>query len=253
MYASSDFRQFEVNVSNRTPQKLETLKSLFPILPVSDNRTCAGSADILVLAVKPQQMKDVIAEIRDCVNPQTIVISLAAALSLKQIESWFEHPVKLIRFMPNLGVAVGQGSLAVCCARTVSASDLDEVMSVFGPLGKFHVLPEPMIDSFIASSGSGIAFVFALIKAFSDTAARKGFTPEEARALTLETFSAALTLAQASDHSLSELIDQVCSKGGTTIEGIKVLNASNLTDILNQAFEATIARSKELSEILNRE
>lgn len=249
---SDDFLNWDIMLSNRSFSKLETLQTLYPIRITQDNRECVRDADIVILAVKPQQLQDVIVEIRDEIQEHTLIISLAAAITLDQLSAWFNKPVKLIRFMPNTAVAIHLGSIAVCPSPIVSETEIQEILRLFKPLGSLYRLDENLIDAFIAASGSGIAFVYFLIDIFTKNAIAKGLPENDAKVLCLETFQAAVSMAKSQDLELSDLIDQVCSKGGTTIEGIKTLQASDLEVILNTTFEATMNRSKELSELLNR-
>lgn len=250
--ASEDFLNGSIMLSNRSSGKLETLKALYPIQVTQDNTACVRNADIVILAVKPQQLKDVILEIRDEIEDNAIVISLAAAITLEQLSTWFGKPVKLIRFMPNTAVAINLGSIAVCPSSNLTEVDIQMVLGLFKPLGTLYLLEENLFDAYIAASGSGIAFVYYLIDTFTKNAIAKGIPERDAKILCLETFQAAISMAKSQNLELSDLIDQVCSKGGTTIEGIKTLQASNLDTILNDTFEATMKRSKELSESLNR-
>lgn len=244
---------FDHHVSTRTVEKLKDLKHLFHVQVHTTNVECVKAANIVVLAIKPQQMQSVLSEIKNSISKETLVISIAAALSIKQLETWLEKPTKILRLMPNTAVALKQGSMAYAVNNYVESTDVQVFHQVFSPLGNLHAMDESKINAFIASSGSGIAFVYHLLDAFISAGAQQGFSHEEATQLSYETFEAALAMAKASKMSLSDLIDQVCSKGGTTIEGIQVLKNANLVEVFNQTFSATIQRSvalqKELGEV----
>lgn len=244
------FQDLEHHVSTRSFDKLQALQSRYPIHIHASNQACVLGADLVVLAVKPQQMQAVVEDLQASLPPKAIVVSLAAALSLSQLEAWVPYPIKLARIMPNTAVALRQGSLALCFNTHIEALDLELIHSVFSKVGHVYPIDENLMNPFIATSGSGIAFAYAILDGFIQASVQAGMSQSDAQSLVLETFNAALKMTAASNQPLSSLIDQVCSKGGTTIEGIQVLKNADLVNLFNETFKATIRRAQELSDDL---
>lgn len=236
------------HISTAHPEKLKDWHHEFKFIEHANNRDCVKHADMVILAVKPQQLKAVLEEIAPAIPSQAIVLSLAAAVDLSLLQTWIHRPLKLGRIMPNTAVAIGKGSIAFSVNEHWNDNEVKSTIEFFSHVGTVYPMDESMINPFIVSSGSGIAFVYALIEAFTQASIHQGFSKEQALMITLETFQAAVMMAKDSQTPLAELISNVCSKGGTTIEGITVLNDADLTGIFDKTFEATLLRAKALND-----
>ena len=244
------FFEHEIWVSNRSQLKLDRLDDA-NITKTLDNHKAVKDADILILAIKPQQMFDLFEEIRSDIKGSAIIISLAAGLSMNQLEQWLFPEAKLIRFMPNTAIALGIGSIAICNNQNLDITELSLVKDLFKTCGSLIDLDENEFELFIAASGSGIAFVYQIMESYVQVLKTLGLDETQAKKLIMDTFFAASSMAKINPN-LDDLMNRVASKGGTTIEGLNVLRASHLEDILMDMCQKTIQRSKQLSEELQK-
>lgn len=244
------FFEHEIWVSNRSQLKLDCLTEA-NITKTLDNHKAVQAADILILAIKPQQMFDLLEAIRNDIKPNAIIISLAAGLSMNQLEQWLFPEVKLIRFMPNTAIALGIGSIAICTNRNMNDRELGLVKNLFKACGSLIDLDESKFELFIAASGSGIAFVYQIMESYVQVLKELGMEEAQAKSLIIDTFFAASSMAKI-NPDLEDLMNRVASKGGTTIEGLNVLRTSHLEDILMDMCQKTIQRSRQLSEELQK-
>lgn len=246
----SPFFDHEIWVSNRNQTKLDLIKHP-KIKCTLDNHEAVKDADLIMLAIKPQQMHALLDDIRNDINPHSIVISLAAGLSIQQLETWLFPGVKLIRFMPNTAISLGIGSIAICKNLNIDDSDLTIVKELFQTCGRLIDLNETQFEVFIAASGSGIAFVYQLMASYAQVIETLGVDKEQARAMVIDTFFAASSMAK-NNPDLEDLMKRVASIGGTTIEGLNVLRQPILNDLLSEACQRTIERSHQLSKELQK-
>lgn len=242
--------EHEIWVSNRSPGKLDGID--IPNINKSiDNHRAVHDADLVVLAVKPHQMFELLETIRAEINPNAIIISLAAGLELDQLKDWLYPEAKLIRFMPNTAIALGCGSIAVCNNENIDALELNLIKDLFKPCGSLLDLDEAQFELFIAASGSGIAFVYQIMDCYVHALKELGLEERLAKSLITDTFFAASSMVKL-NPDLEDLMSRVASKGGTTIEGLNALRASQLKEILLEMSEKTILRSKQLREELRK-
>jgi len=239
------FNDHQVTISNTSLGKLEELKSLYSITVTQNNVECIEQADLIVLAIKPQQLYSVVQEIKSSIKENTIVISLAAGITLSQCERWLNHK-RIIRLMPNTAIARNSGAIAFTTLNCTQ-EEIDTVIDLFQPLGNIYVIDEAKMNAYIAANGSGIAFVYELIRVFTKQAIEFGLDESIAQSVVQNAFSAASQMVD-DTTDIQLLIDQVTSKAGTTIEGINVLRHSELESILHRTFDATIHRAEEISQ-----
>ena len=153
--------------------------------------------------------------------------------------------------MPNTAIALGIGSIAICTNKNMNDRELGLVKNLFKACGSLIDLDESKFELFIAASGSGIAFVYQIMESYVQVLKELGLDEKQAKALIMDTFFAASSMAKI-NPDLDDLMNRVASKGGTTIEGLNVLRASHLEDILMDMCQKTIQRSKQLSEELQK-
>lgn len=236
------------HLSTAHPEKLKEWHTEFKFIEHTHNRECVEHADMIILAVKPQQLKAVLEEIGPFIPKHALILSLAAAVDLALLETWLKRSLKVGRLMPNTAVAIRKGSIAFSVNANWDDNEIQDTINLFTNVGSVYRMDESLINPFIASSGSGIAFVYALLDAFTQASIHQGFSPKQASKITLETFQAAVLMAKESQTPLAQLISNVCSKGGTTIEGIAVLNNADLTGLFDETFEATLQKAKALND-----
>jgi pyrroline-5-carboxylate reductase len=211
------------------------------------NRTAVAGAKIVVVAVKPAMVPDLLREIADVLEPGAVVVSVAAGVTVATFESLLPSSVSVIRSMPNTPALVGRAVTGVAAGTRSSDEDLALAVALFETVGEVIVVPEEQIDALSTISGSGPAYVFYLIEQLTATAIAKGFTPEQAAVMVEGTFRGASELLAASDADPAELRRRVTSPKGTTERAIAVLQEADLAGVFDRATDAALARSRELA------
>ena len=204
-------------------------------------------ARIVIVAVKPVMVPDLLAEIADNLEPGTLVISVAAGVTIATFEGLLPETVSVIRSMPNTPALVGKAVTGLSAGTRSTDTDLELARSLFGTVGDVLVVPEEKLDALSTISGSGPAYVFYLIEQLTATAVNKGFSPEEAALMVNGTFLGATTLLAASDLSPTELRRQVTSPNGTTERAVWELEKGGLRELFDRATDAALARARELA------
>lgn len=211
----------------------------------------AGS-ELVVLAVKPQQMRDVCAELGSVLAGQ-LVISIAAGIRATDLSRWLGGHTRLVRCMPNTPALIGAGITGLCAMPGLADADREAADALLSAVGQtLWVDEENMLDAVTAVSGSGPAYVFYFMEAMHTAALGMGFDDEQARALTLATFAGATRLAADSPEPASILRERVTSKGGTTAAALAVMAQRGVDRHIVEALAAARARSVELGDELGR-
>ena len=210
--------------------------------------TAAG--DVLVLAVKPQQMKEAVAPLAGKLG-NTLVISIAAGLDMAALSRWLGGHRKIVRCMPNTPALIGAGITGLCALPEVSASERDAAERVLRAVGStLWIADEAQMDGVTALSGSGPAYVFLFIEAMQEAAADLGFTLEQGRQLAIETVQGAAALAAQSSEPASLLRERVTSKGGTTEAALNKMAEMGVKEGIVAGVKAAQARGQELGKLL---
>ncbi|HCW80927.1 MAG TPA: pyrroline-5-carboxylate reductase [Ruminococcaceae bacterium] len=244
--ASGALKPAEIIASNHTLPKLKIAHKNFGIDVTPDNKKAASESEILVLAVKPQICKDVIKEISSAVPENCIVVTLAAGMTIAQLEELFGRPVKLIRAMPNTPALVREGMTALCPGKTVTPVELEQVRSLFESFGRAETVSENMMDAVTAVSGSSPAYVFMFIEAMADAAVMGGMPRNKAYTFAAQSvFGSAKMLLETGKHP-GELKDMVCSPAGTTIEAVATLEKDNFRGAVIDAMQSCMKKSKSI-------
>jgi pyrroline-5-carboxylate reductase len=218
-----------------------------PKATVSDeNLSVAGQADLLILAVKPQQLGSVLEGLSDAITDKHLVISIAAGIRLSKIASSLQPGVRLARVMPNTPCLVGETASGYCLGEHATAADAELVGRLLNAVGKAFRVDEKLLDAVTGLSGSGPAFVYVMIEALSDGGVRMGLPREVALALAAQTVLGAAKMVLETGEHPAILKDRVASPGGTTIAGLQALETGGLRAALISAVEAATRRSIEL-------
>jgi len=211
-----------------------------------DNARVVAGSDVVFLAVKPQQMAVVAAELQGKIGPDKLVVSIAAGLRLEALAEGFGTDVRLVRVMPNTPCLVGHGACGFCLGRQATAEDARLVEQLLAAVGIAYRVDEKLMDAVTGLSGSGPAFVYTIIEALSDGGVRMGLPRKVATALAAQTVRGAAEMVLATGEHTGALRDKVTSPGGTTIAGIRALESGGLRAALMAAVEAATQRSIEL-------
>jgi len=239
-----------IRVTNRSVAKAETLASdlvtsLATDVDPSANRTAVAGARIVLIGVKPVMVPALLEEIADALEPDAIVVSVAAGVTIATMEALV--PGVVLRSMPNTPAVVGRAVTGLAAGTRSSDEDLALVSSVFATVGEVLVVPESKIDALSTISGSGPAYVFYLIEQLTNTAIELGFTRDEAALMVNTTFLGAAELLAASDVDPAELRRRVTSPKGTTERAIAELEKADIAATFSRATAAALARARELA------
>jgi pyrroline-5-carboxylate reductase len=212
----------------------------------SDPQHCVPDADLLILAVKPQDSARLFEQIRPYIQPGQVFLSIMAGVRLASIGEALGVD-KIIRAMPNLPAQVGAGVTAFTSTDAVTRIELVTVQNLLNTTGKtLYVEREEMIDAATAISGSGPAYVFFFMNAMMDAAQKMGFSESEAELLVSQTFTGAVDLYHKTDLSCDAWIGKVASKGGTTEAALRVFREAEIHDDIVAGANAALVRAREL-------
>ena len=236
----------EIIGTARTEETCQKVEEKFGIQTRSSNEAVAKEADIIVLAVKPQFLKVVIADIMDSVDENKLVVSIAAGKTISWFSDEFEKPVKLIRVMPNTPALVGEGCSAVCRNDLVSDDDFHFVIELLESFGKAYTVPESLMDVVVGVSGSSPAYVFLFIEAMADAAVAGGMPRKQAYEFAAQSVLGSAKMVLETGKHPGELKAMVCSPAGTTIEAVKVLEENGFRGTVMDAVTACIDKSRSL-------
>lgn len=212
----------------------------------ADNAALAKGADILFLAVKPNVLYAVIDEIKGEINPDAVIVSIAAGQSIEKIEKAFARKIKLVRVMPNTPALVGEAMSALCPNENINQTELDTVLNIFNGLGKAEIVTEGMMDAVTAVSGSSPAYVFMFIEAMADAAVMGGMPRDKAYTFAAQSVLGSAKMMLESGKHPGELKDMVCSPAGTTIEAVRVLEERGMRSAVIEAMQACMDKSRDM-------
>lgn len=233
--------------SSKTNATLSKIKERFNITAVLDNKLVAGEADVLFLAVKPLFLPEVIAEIKESVRTETLIVSIAAGRTLSYLKEAFGRPeLKIVRCMPNTPALVLEGCTGVCAGDEVSSEDVEKVVKLAESFGRANVIPERLMDAVVGVSGSSPAYVFMFIEAMADAAVAAGMPRKQAYEFAAQAVLGSAKMVLETGLHPGELKDMVCSPGGTTIEAVKALEERQFRGTVMDAVEACIEKSKRM-------
>ena len=238
----------QITATAKTTATCSSLEERFGIHTCQDNKKAAESADILFLAVKPFLFSEVIAEIKDSVKKDALIISIAAGQPIASIETMFGSSVRLVRAMPNTPALVGEAMSALCINDKVTDKELSAAISIFNSFGKCEVIKESMMDAVVGVSGSSPAYVYMFIEAMADAAVADGMPRAQAYKFAAQSVLGSAKMVLETGTHPGALKDAVCSPGGTTIEAVAVLEEKGLRNAVISAQRACVQKSKDMSK-----
>jgi pyrroline-5-carboxylate reductase len=239
-----------IRAADPDPARRERLQEKLGVATCADNATVVEQSDVVVLAVKPQVVRPVLADLPggpDLLRP--LWISIAAGVRLAALEAELPHGARIARAMPNTPALIRAGATAVCGNTHAAPEDLALARALFESVGVCWVAPaEKLLDAVTGLSGSGPAYVFVFIEALGDAGVRMGLPREAARTLAAQTVLGAARLAVEDGRDPAQLREEVTSPGGTTLAGLERLGARGLRAVVDDAVEAATRRSVELGK-----
>lgn len=232
--------------SEPLPSARERFASQVGVRVTADNSEVVRHATIIVLAVKPQSLPEVLSEVKDLVGQQHLIVSIAAGVTLAKLAAGLGETRRLIRVMPNTACQVHAGAAAYSGNPAARPGDLELVDRLFNVVGRAVAVDETLLDVVTGLSGSGPAFVYTVIESLADGGVLMGLPRETALTLAAQTVLGAAKMALESAEHIGELRDQVTSPGGTTIAGLHALEKAGVRAGLIDAVAAATRRSREL-------
>ena len=239
-------------VANPGEAKRSRLAETYGVECVADAADVA-QADVVILAVKPQVMSDVLAVVRE--NPcfgggadGPLFISIAAGLTCERLLAQLPADARLVRVMPNMPLTIGAGASGVTGAPGADEADVRYVADLFGCLGAAVVVEESQMDAVCALSGSGPAYVAALVESLRDAAAAHGLEADLAEQLAIQTVYGTAHLMAVEGQDPAELRESICSPGGTTLAALDAMQTAGFDEVFRAGIDAAVRRSQELAQ-----
>lgn len=240
-----------VVVADPTPARRELLASVYAVEVTEDNPAAIVGADVVVLAVKPNQIQAVCTQLRPTLIPGQLVVSVAAGIGTGVLQDWLGGHSAVVRAMPNTPAMVGCGATGLYAEPSLTPIQRSQAESLMRAVGLVvWIDAESDMDVVTALSGSGPAYIFLVMEAMQSAAETLGLPADTARLLTLETVYGAARLAMTADESPAQLRGRVTSPNGTTERGVAALEAADLRGAFLQALTAAHARSQALGREL---
>ncbi len=237
---------------DRDPAQLERLHRLFPVQGMNRLEEAVAGADVVVLAVKPQGLRELCLELAPLLpEPGPLILSIAAGIRSEALLRWLGADRAVVRAMPNTPALVGSGASALYATAQTSEEQRGLAENILRAVGLVIWLEdEDLMDAVTALSGSGPAYLFLVIEALEAAGRELGLEPQQARLLSLQTAYGAARMALESELDPATLREQVTSPGGTTERALAVLEAGGLRELFLQALTAARDRSRELARTL---
>lgn len=243
-FAAGQISVVEINADNRA-----RLHRDFAVRAVDGMADGMAGSDIVVLAVKPQQLCEVAQQLAPLLDGQAL-LSIAAGIRAVDLARWSNNPA-VVRAMPNTPALIGRGMTGLYALPAVSVAQREQAQNILAAVGEtLWLQDEVMLDAVTAISGSGPAYVFYFIEALQQAARELGFNDAEARRLSLATFVGASQLAAGSDEEVSVLRARVTSKNGTTERALLSMAANRVAEHITQAAHVAAARAREMGDEL---
>src|SRR5262245_587460 len=230
------------------PAARDAFRSATEARVTADNREVVRQSDVLIVAVKPQSMAALLAEVRPAVTRDHLVVSVAAGVTLRQLADGLGGDRRLVRVMPNTPCLVGASASGYAAGEAATPEDVALVDRLLNAVGKAFRLPEQLLDAVTGLSGSGPAFVYVIIEALSDGGVRMGLPRDVATGLAAQTVLGAARMVLDTALHTGQLKDMVTSPGGTTIAGLHALERGGVRAALIDAVEAATRRATELGK-----
>ncbi|MCQ2751615.1 MAG: pyrroline-5-carboxylate reductase [Coriobacteriales bacterium] len=253
LVTSQFYGRNHVYVINPGEEKRTRLSSNFNVKVFEDAKSFFNFASdkildslCILLAVKPQVLKDVCIDLFNFGLSNNLIISIAAGVKADSINSYFDNTCRVVRVMPNIALLVNEAMSGICPSTTSNDDDLNFTQDLFNLMGKTIVVEEDQMDIVCALSGSGPAFFEAIVKYMSEVAQDLGLDGHQANLLALQTMFGTSKLVLDKELDLQSAIDSVCSPGGTTLAGLDKMEDLNLEDAIKEGVRSAHNRSIEL-------
>ena len=243
-----------ISVSNRSQAKLASLAQQFGVYAAADNAEVVSRSDVVVLSVKPQVMQAVLEPLAtDFQQQKPLLISVAAGIKCRSLLDWVNEKLPLIRAMPNVPSAIGEGATGLFANPLVEAHHKKIAEGIFNAIGlSAWVEQENEIDLVTALSGSGPAYVMLLLKAMIDAAVARGMSHQSAHTLALQTVRGTAGVIASNDKPIAQWIEEMLLPGGTTEQAVAALRQHAVPQAVDAAIDAACKRAEQLAKELGK-
>lgn len=237
----------QITVANRQrEERLQTLRHTYGVRLSQDRLSEIAETDILVLAVKPFDVVNLLREIAPVITSRHLIISVAAGITTATIEACLTEKSAIVRAMPNASSFVQESATALCYGQYVTSAQQEIAQQIFASIGTSVIVPEEQMDAVTGLSGSGPAYFYYIVEALLQAGQENGLSAETSRALLLQTMHGAIAMLQETGKDAHELRRQVTSPNGTTMAGITVLDQGNGQQLFAQAVKRATERAVEM-------
>ncbi len=241
-------QEYEVYAFDIAKDKIKDLSKIYTFNITGSEKEVVKKSDYIILAIKPDKVKDVVFKVKESLNPEKCIISIAAGVSIGEIKEWSESKCPIIRVMPNTCVLVKKGVFGVCFDSFAKEVQKEFVLELFKKLGRVYEIEEKDFDAFTSLVGCGPAYLFYFIEALIEAGITVGFTKEIAQNFVFDLIEGSLILAQKSSLPISELKYMVTSPKGATIYALNLLNRRSTKANVIDAVLSAYKRCKELKK-----
>jgi len=243
---SGFIKKQDIIISTKTKTSAKRLKEKLEVNITLDNREVVKASDVIFLAVKPYMYKAVIEEIKEVLSMDKLIITIAAGVSIKDMELWLGEGFKVIRTMPNTPALVGEAMSAICINKNVSQEELEYTCNLYKSFGEYVELDEKDFHGFIALCGSSPAYLFMFIEAMADAAVKLGIPRAKAYKMASQSVLGSAKMVLDTGKHPGELKDMVCSPGGTTIDAVTELEKHGFRNAVIEAMVKCAEKSKSM-------
>ncbi len=245
----TEFLKPENIIASQVEENIEEKSKILGIRVINDNLEVAKDSEIVFIATKPNQVKDVLAEISKEISTNKLVVSIAAGVTTEKLENNLPEKTRVIRVMPNTPALVSEGMSGMVGGKYAKQEDLDYIQKLLSTIGKCIVVDnEAQIDIVTAISGSGPAFYYKIINEIARAGEKLGLDYEKSLMLSIQTAIGSAKMALNREISMEELISNVATKGGCTRVGVDCMDDNNTEKLFFDVIESTTKKAHELGQ-----
>ncbi len=246
MLQSGEFSSEQILVTNKNnSERLKKIQTKFNVEYFSKKKLVEKS-DVLIIAVKPQDLKDVLLNIKNFIKKDILIISVVAGVDIESIINYLGKKLPIIRAMPNTSARVNYSATAMAVSKNIKDEEVGMAHKILSCVGTVHLVEENNLDAVTGLSGSGPAYVYSFINAMIKGGEEQGLSHELSEKLAFQTLRGALEMITVTGSEIDELIVQICSPNGTTVAGLGVLKETFFEDNIKKAISTATNRSKQL-------
>lgn len=237
----------KIQVSDIDENRLDYLRDKYGVGVVKGNEKVVAGSDVVVLAVKPQVLQEVVLPLREVFTAGQLVISIAAGITINKLSSWLPDGQPIVRVMPNTPCLIGEGISAIACGKAVSEDQAERAREILASVGEVIVIEEKYLNAVTGLSGSGPAYIYLIIEALADAGVMVGLDRATALKLAVQTVIGSARMVQETGQHPAQLREAVTSPGGTTVAALHTLEHGRLRGVLMDAVLVATSRAAELS------